>query len=122
MKNRHLIIKLLIAGCLIAFLAYLFHPDVGQFSLTINGEPVAEPLARLAALPTLLMVILLTALLTDCFFRRRIISLSWRTVLVIIRRLHGSFFLAGIADCFRSNRLHVGTVVKNLAKSLKESV
>lgn len=68
MKNRHLIINLLIADCLIAFLAYLFHLDVGQFSLTINGKPVAEPLARLAALPTLLMVILLTALLTLLLF------------------------------------------------------
>ncbi len=33
------------------------------FSLVINGEPVADPLIRLAAIPTLLFTLLLTAIL-----------------------------------------------------------
>jgi hypothetical protein len=63
MKNRSLIVKLLMTGGLIAVLAYLFHPESGQFALTVNGHPIADPLARLAAIPTLLVVMLVTIFL-----------------------------------------------------------
>ena len=50
--NHKLITKVLIVGLAIAIGSYLFHPDVGQFSLMWNGEPVATPWLRFAALPT----------------------------------------------------------------------
>ncbi len=62
-KNKHLILKTLVLGGLIAALVYLFHPGVGQFSLLINGEPVAEPLFRLAAIPAFLLTLLLIGIL-----------------------------------------------------------
>jgi hypothetical protein len=62
-RNKHLVIKLLAIGLLIAGLSYYLHPGLGQFSLTINGQPVADPLARLAAIPTLLLAMLFTGLL-----------------------------------------------------------
>ncbi len=61
--NNHLILKVLIIGGLITILVYLFHPGVGQFSLIINGEPVADPLVRFAAIPTLLIAMLFTGML-----------------------------------------------------------
>lgn len=63
-KNKHLILKTVILGGLMAVLIYWFHPGVGQFSLIINGEPVAEPLFRLAAIPAFLLVILFIGILT----------------------------------------------------------
>ena len=62
-SNKKLITKVLIIGGIIAILSYLFHPGVGQFSVMINGEPVAEPLARFAAIPTFLVIMLTTGLL-----------------------------------------------------------
>jgi hypothetical protein len=62
-KKASLILKIVLAGLLLALLAYVFHPDSGQFSLTINGEPVANPLTRLAVLPAILVILLLTSLL-----------------------------------------------------------
>ena len=62
-KNNQLILKTCIIGILIATLVYSFHPSVGQFSLSINGEPVADPLIRLAAIPTLLFTMVLTGIL-----------------------------------------------------------
>lgn len=62
--NHHLLLKTLILGGLIATLFYLFHPDVGQFSLLINGQPVAEPFFRLAALPAMLLVMLFVGILS----------------------------------------------------------
>lgn len=67
-RNNHLIIKLVTIGVLIAALSYFLHPGLGQFSLTINGEPVAEPLARLAAIPTLLVALFFTVLLVVLVF------------------------------------------------------
>lgn len=61
--NRHLFLKTVILGSLLAALVYLFHPGVGQFSLLINGQPVAEPLFRLAAIPALLLVMALIGVL-----------------------------------------------------------
>ena len=62
-KNNHLILKTFVIGGLIAALVYSFHPGVGQFSLSINGEPVADPLVRLAAIPTLLFTMVFTGVL-----------------------------------------------------------
>ena len=41
-QNTYLIIKILLVGGFITSLIYLFHPEAEQFSLIINGEPVAE--------------------------------------------------------------------------------
>ena len=62
-RNNHLILKTLVLGGFIASLVYFFHPDVGQFNLIINGEPVADPLIRFAAIPTLLITLLFTSIL-----------------------------------------------------------
>jgi hypothetical protein len=67
-SNKKLITKVLIIGGIIAILSYLFHPGVGQFSVMINGEPVAEPLARFAAIPTFLVIMLTTGLLMVLLF------------------------------------------------------
>ena len=61
--NSHLFSKIIILGVFIAVLVYLFHPGVGELSLIINGEPVAEPLARLAAIPTMLLVLFISVML-----------------------------------------------------------
>jgi hypothetical protein len=62
-KKSGLILKIVLLGLLLALLAYVFHPGVGHLSLTINGEPVAEPLARIAAVPAFLAILLLTGIL-----------------------------------------------------------
>ena len=62
-KRTRLILKIVLAGLLLALLAYVFHPDVGHLSLTINGEPVADPLARVAVIPAILVILLLTGIL-----------------------------------------------------------
>jgi hypothetical protein len=61
--NNKLIIKVLIVGLVIAILSYLFHPDIGQFSIMMNGAPVANPLVRFAAIPTFLVIMLITGIL-----------------------------------------------------------
>lgn len=66
--NKKLIIKVLIVGAIIAILSYLYHPGVGQFSVMINGEPVAEPLVRFAAVPTFLLVMMITGVLMVLLF------------------------------------------------------
>ena len=58
-KKSGLILKIVLLGLLLALLAYVFHPDGGHVSLTINGEPVTDPLARIAAVPAFLAVLLL---------------------------------------------------------------
>jgi hypothetical protein len=58
-----LILKIVLLGLLLALLAYVFHPAGGHVSLTINGEPVTDPLARIAAVPAFLAILLLTGLL-----------------------------------------------------------
>ncbi|MCK9608262.1 MAG: hypothetical protein M0R33_17595 [Methylomonas sp.] len=63
-NNSHLLVKILLLGGVLAALVYLFHPDVGQFNLMINGRPVAEPLFRLAAIPALLLVMLFIGILS----------------------------------------------------------
>jgi hypothetical protein len=67
-RNNKLMIKVLLLGLAIAILSYLFHPDVGQFSIMINGEPVADPLVRFAAIPAFLVIMLITGLLMLLLF------------------------------------------------------
>jgi hypothetical protein len=67
-RNNKLITKVLIVGVVIAILSYLFHPDVGQFSIMMNGEPVADPLVRFAAIPTTLVIMLITGVLMMLLF------------------------------------------------------
>jgi hypothetical protein len=69
-KHNHtkLIVKVLAIGLLIAVLSYLFHPEIGQFSLMVNGQPIPQPLAKLAAIPTFLALIVITALLIMLLF------------------------------------------------------
>ena len=73
MEHQHiskhkLLTKVLIVGLVIAILSYLFHPDVGQFSIMLNGEPVADPLVRFAAMPTFLLIMLITGILMVLLF------------------------------------------------------
>jgi hypothetical protein len=63
-----MITKVLLVGVIIAILSYLFHPGVGQLSIMINGEPVAEPLVHFAAIPTFLLVMIITGVLTILLF------------------------------------------------------
>lgn len=62
-KRTDLLLKIILVGLLLALLAYAFHPAVGHLSLTINGEPVADPLARVAVMPAILVILLLTGVL-----------------------------------------------------------
>src|SRR5512134_3556953 len=66
--NIRLITKVLIIGAVIAVFSYLFHPEVGQLSVMINGQPVAEPLVRIAAIPTFLVIMGLATILTIMLF------------------------------------------------------
>jgi len=66
--NQKLIGKVLIIGGVIAILSYLFHPGVGQLSVMINGAPVADPLFRFAAIPTLLVVMAIAGILSLLLF------------------------------------------------------
>jgi hypothetical protein len=66
--NHKLITKVLIVGLLIAIGSYLFHPEVGQFSVMWNGEPIATPWLRFAALPTVLAIMLITGVLMVLLF------------------------------------------------------
>lgn len=66
--NKKLIEKVLIVGAVIAILSYLFHPGVGQLSVTLNGETVAEPLVRFAAVPTFILIMIVTSVLMVLLF------------------------------------------------------
>ena len=67
-RNNKLITKVLIVGLVISILSYLFHPDAGQFSIMMNCEPVADPLVRFAAIPTFLVIMLITVVLMVLLF------------------------------------------------------
>jgi hypothetical protein len=67
-RNKELMTKVLIMGLIIAVLSYLFHPDVGQFSIMMNGEPVADPLVRFAAIPAFIVIVLITGVLMVLLF------------------------------------------------------
>ncbi len=62
--HTQLIAKILLTGVLLAFLIYLFHPDTGQFSIIINGQEVADPLVRLAVIPSILAVLFFAGILS----------------------------------------------------------
>ena len=62
-RKSGLILKIVLLGLLLALLAYVFHPDGGHVSLTIDGAPVTDPLARIAAVPAFLAILLLTGIL-----------------------------------------------------------
>ena len=62
-QNINLISKTLLIGCFIASLIYFFHPEAEQFSIVVNGDPVAEPLVRFAIIPTILAVMIFTSIL-----------------------------------------------------------
>jgi len=62
-RTNHLVTKILLVGGLIAGLIYLFHPEAGQFSVVINGEPLSDPLVRFAVIPTMLAVLFFTGIL-----------------------------------------------------------
>jgi hypothetical protein len=66
--NHNLLIKVLVVGLVIAIFSYLFHPDVGQFSLMMNGTPVADPLVHFAAIPTFLVIMLITSVVMVLLF------------------------------------------------------
>jgi len=66
--TKNLIVKVLVIGIIIAVLSYLFYPGVGQFSVMINGEPVADPLVRFAAVPTFLLIMIVTGALMILLF------------------------------------------------------
>ena len=67
-RKTKLMIKVLVVGLIIAVFSYLFHPGVGQFSIMMNGEPVAHPLVRFAALPAFLVIMLITGVLVTLLF------------------------------------------------------
>ncbi|MGZ5006768.1 MAG: hypothetical protein ACXWE9_00505 [Methylobacter sp.] len=66
--NKKLIVKVLLVGAIIAILSYLFHPGVGQLNVMLNGEPVADPLVRFAAVPTFLLIMITTGVLMVLLF------------------------------------------------------
>ena len=62
-RNTGLMIKTLMIGGLLAVFAYFLHPGIGNFSVILNGEPIAEPMALFTAIPTFFLLILLTFIL-----------------------------------------------------------
>lgn len=66
--NKTLIARVLIVGAIIAILSYFFHPGIGQLSVMINGEPVAEPLVRFAAGPTFLLIMIIIGVMMVLLF------------------------------------------------------
>lgn len=68
-QERHsLISTVFIMGVVIAILSYLFHPDVGVFRLFVNGEPVDDAVVRFAAIPSALVVMLISGILAVLLF------------------------------------------------------
>jgi len=69
MKERHsLIVTVFIMGAIIALLSYLFHPDIGVFKLIVNGQPVDDAIIRFAAIPSALVVMLISGILAVLLF------------------------------------------------------
>jgi hypothetical protein len=67
-RKNNLMTKVLMVGLVIAILSYLFHPDVGQFSIMLIGQPVADPLVHFAAIPAFLLIMLITGVLMVLLF------------------------------------------------------
>jgi hypothetical protein len=53
--------KVTAIGLLIAALSYLFHPEVGEFTFMMNGQPITEPFVKFGAFATFMTIIMLTA-------------------------------------------------------------
>ena len=68
-QNHHFLIKaLLVMGLVIAILSYLFHPDVGVFKLIVNGQPVESSFVQFAAIPSVLVVMLIVGIVAVLLF------------------------------------------------------
>jgi hypothetical protein len=87
-RRSRLIVKIILLGVLLALLAYVFHPGSGHLSVMINGQPVADPLARIAAGPLFLGILLLTGILAA------LVILGVGTFMVIVLAL---LAVAGVA-------------------------
>jgi hypothetical protein len=85
--NQKLIVTALIVGAFIAILSYFFLPGAEQ----LNGEPVMEPLARFAAGPTFLLVMIITVALMVLLFLG--VGL-FMFLLVLLMAVMGIFILA----------------------------
>jgi len=94
MRQKHngkLIVRVLIVGAVIAILGYFFLPGVGQLSLMVNGQPVTEPLARFAAGPTFLLIMIITGALMVLLFLGFGLFMF---LLVLLMAVMGIFILA----------------------------
>lgn len=60
--------KVLAIGLVVATLSYLFHPDIGHLSFTINGLPLTGAMAKFAALPTFFVILALAVVMTLLVF------------------------------------------------------
>jgi hypothetical protein len=89
--NEKLIVAVLIVGAIIVILSYYFLPGAGQQSLMINGEAVTEPLARFAAGPTFLLIMIITGALMVLLFLG--VGL-FMFLLVLLMAVIGIFILA----------------------------
>jgi energy-converting hydrogenase Eha subunit A len=101
--NNRLIVKVIIIGIAVAVSSYLFHPEAGQFSVTSNGQPIADPLIQFAAIPTFLVFIGLTVILTALLFVLgcRLIDVSGNQFCCIIGlRPDSTLLLSCAADYF----------------------
>jgi hypothetical protein len=67
-RNTKLITKVFTVGMVIAALSYLFHPEIGQISVILNGQPITDSLVRFAAVPTFLVMLGLTVFITIMLF------------------------------------------------------
>jgi hypothetical protein len=55
-------------GLILAGLSYFFHPEVDQFSFMINDQPVPESLVRFSAIPTFVVILGLSLVLSVLIF------------------------------------------------------
>jgi hypothetical protein len=101
-QNKKLIIKAVAVSGIITILIYLFHPGVGLLNLLINGEPVADPLIRFAAIQTFLAVTDLTGLLTVLLFLGFGILIFFGCLFVAL--LATAIFLADVGHYFYDYR------------------
>lgn len=66
--NKKPIVNVLMVGAIIAILVYSFYPGIGRLSVTFNGEPVAEPMLRFAAIPTFVLIMIFSGALMVLLF------------------------------------------------------
>jgi hypothetical protein len=68
MQRHPLIATVFVMGVLVALLSYLSHPDVGVLKLMVNGQPVDNALLGFAAIPSALIILLLSGILAVLLF------------------------------------------------------